>query len=195
MFKTTFCYKNMFEENIHIIYYKTIGYKLRRRQIIGIPLGFVIFADSLRRDFINRDSRTLTLVLNILCILLIVIAIYILLGDWHRFYFFLNKKLYLDRFKDNSLIDLKILEDEIYITYHSEKILLLPKYPIFLGVKKKHKHFRVFVYDTPQYIFFTMINACYFIYIDKVQVSGDEIKDIQTNLKNIFGKCYVEKYE
>jgi hypothetical protein len=39
-----------------------------------------------------------------------------------------------------------------------------------------------------------MLNTHYFIYIDKEQFPADAIKELQENLQNIYGKCYVKKY-
>lgn len=200
MFETTFCYKNMVEEEMHNIYYNIIGYKLRKRyivvEIIIMVIAWVNFLDILIRDYLNREkltNLTLVIVCEIIYLLLLVIVTYILISGWKGFYFFLNKKLFLDRFKDNCSIDISILADEVYIKYHSKKILLLPKYPIILKEKMPHNCFRIFVYDTQKYIFFTITNTCYFIYIDKEQLPEDKIIEIQSNLKKIYGRCYVQK--
>ena len=195
MFETVIKYKELFEKDIYDIYYRTIGYKLRKRKIKVLMLIGLVIVEGLRRDYIykeNIDNTISLMVLKISCILLFLVGMYILFFDWHKFYGFLNKKLYLEQFKDNDPINVNITSDEAYITYHSEKIILLPKYPLFQI--NKNKYFRVFVYDTQKYIFFTMTNSYYFIYIDKEQFSADKIKELQENLQNIYGKCYVKKY-
>lgn len=195
MFETAIKYKELFEKDIYDIYYRTIGYKLRKRKIKVLMLIGLVIVEGLRRDYIykeNIDNTISLMVLKISCIILFLVGMYILFFDWHKFYGFLNKKLYLEQFKDNDPINVNITSDEAYITYHSEKILLLPKYPLIQI--NKNKHFRVFVYDTQKYIFFTMTNTYYFIYIDKEQFSADKIKELQENLQNIYGKCYVKKY-
>ena len=154
MFETVIKYKELFEKDIYDIYYRTIGYKLRKRKIKVLMLIGLVIVEGLRRDYIYKENRYNTIslmVLKISCILLFLVGMYILFFDWYKFYGFLNKKLYLEQFKDNDPINVNITSDEAYITYHSEKIILLPKYPLFQI--NKNKYFRVFVYDTQKYIF------------------------------------------
>lgn len=195
MFETSFSYNKMFERDAYDIYYNLIVARKRKRKIKIILILGVIIAAIVRYYYLTKEIisySTLTIVLKNVCIVLYILATYIIIFDWHRFYLLFNKKLYLDKYKDNSLISINILNNEAYIIYHSEKIILLPKYPLIQI--NKNKHFRVFVYDTQKYIFFTMTNTYYFIYIDKEQFSADKIKELQENLKNIYGKCYVKKY-
>lgn len=195
MFETSFSYNKMFERDVYDIYYNLIVARKRKRKIKIILILGVIIAAIVRYYYLTKEIisySTLTIVLKNVCIVLYILATYIIIFDWHRFYLLFNKKLYLDKYKDNSLISIDILNNEAYIIYHSEKIILLPKYPLFQI--NKNKHFRVFVYDTQKYIFFTMTNTYYFIYIDKEQFSADKIKELQENLQNIYGKCYVKKY-
>ena len=195
MFETSFSYNKMFERDVYDKYYNLIVARKRKRKIKIILILGVIIAALVRYYYLTKEIISyslLTIVLKNVCIVLYLLATYIIIFDWHRFYLLFNKKLYLDKYKDNSLISIDILNNEAYIIYHSEKILLLPKYPLFQI--NKNKHFRVFVYDTQKYIFFTMTNTYYFIYIDKEQFSSDTIKDLQENLQNIYGKCYVKKY-
>ena len=195
MFETSFSYNKMFERDVYDKYYNLIVARKRKRKIKIILILGVIIAALVRYYYLTKEIISyslLTIVLKNVCIVLYLLATYIIIFDWHRFYLLFNKKLYLDKYKDNSLISIDILNNEAYIIYHSEKILLLPKYPLFQI--NKNKHFRVFVYDTQKYIFFTMTNTYYFIYIDKEQFSADKIKELQENLQNIYGKCYVKKY-
>lgn len=195
MFETSFSYNKMFERDVYDIYYNLIVARKRKRKIKIILILGVIIAAIVRYYYLTKEIISyslLTIVLKNVCIVLYILATYIIIFDWHRFYLLFNKKLYLDKYKDNSLISIDILNNEAYIIYHSEKIILLPKYPLFQI--NKNKHFRVFVYDTQKYIFFTMTNSYYFIYIDKEQFSADKIKELQENLQNIYGKCYVKKY-
>lgn len=195
MFETSFSYNKMFERDVYDIYYNLIVARKRKRKIKIILILGVIIAAIVRYYYLTKEIISyslLTIVLKNVCIVLYILATYIIIFDWHRFYLLFNKKLYLDKYKDNSLISIDILNNEAYIIYHSEKIILLPKYPLFQI--NKNKHFRVFVYDTQKYIFFTMTNSYYFIYIDKEQFSADKIKELQESLQNIYGKCYVKKY-
>ena len=196
MFELNYKYTNIFERNTNDIYYQIIGGKLKRRQakamIIALGPFFLFFVYILQKDCMKIIDNILDIALDILCLSLIIIAISISTFAWRRFFLYLNRKIYFDRFKDNDPINVNITSDEAYITYHSEKIILLPKYPLFQI--NKNKYFRVFVYDTQKYIFFTMTNSYYFIYIDKEQFSADKIKELQENLQNIYGKCYVKKY-
>lgn len=195
MFEMALSYSNMFEKQVYDTYYNKIGTRTRKRKKRMICILTLLTAALVIDYFRTRNSisySSLTIILQDICIVVAAVSLYIVVFAWHSFYLKFNKILYLDRFKDNDPIDVKISSDEAYITYHSEKIILLPKYPLFQI--NKNKHFRVFVYDTQKYIFFTMTNSYYFIYIDKEQFSADTIKELQENLQNIYGKCYVKKY-